>query len=207
MAEWFACIRGVEPIIIDNASTYQPLLDWYANKNECPFRVIRLDANHGHHAPWHQGCVLWGHTHKAMFGSDVYAVTDPDLDFTGVPWDLFDVCIVGFREVPRAIKVGIGLRIDDIPEHANLRVWQCEGSYWTRDACERFFYAPVDTTFALYRARTEHRYAMDLGVPTIRAKPPYVARHLPWYWRKDELNDEQQYYFEHANSSNSWKPL
>lgn len=209
MAEWFACIRGVEPIIIDNASTYQPLLDWYANKNECPYKVIRLEANHGHRAPWNQSCVLWGHTHRAMFGSDYYAVTDPDLDFTGVPWDLLDVCIEGFQQdIPgEIVKVGIGLRIDDIPDHSRQRVHACEGSYWIRPSGDRYFYAPVDTTFAVYHCKTEHRYAMDLGVKTLRTQPPYIARHLPWYWRKEDLNDEQRYYFEHANSSNSWKPL
>lgn len=206
MAEWFSLIRGVVPIIVDNASTYQPLLDWYANKNDCPYELIRLDKNYGHHAPWNLSCITWGHTHRARFGNDFYAVTDPDLDFEGVPWDLFDVCIEGFDQLREAIKVGIGLRIDDIPLHSSDRVRQCEVSYWTKPEGERYFRAPIDTTFAVYRASTEHRYAMNLSVPTLRTNAPYIARHVPWYWEQDTLNAEQRFYFANANASNSWKP-
>ena len=204
MCEWLSCIRGVVPIIIDNNSSYEPLLDWYAT--DCDYELIRLTENSGHHAPWNQSCITWGHTHRARFGSNYYAVTDPDLNFTGVPWDLFDQLQKGFHVLPQAIKIGIGLRIDDIPEHSRERVHRCEGSYWTRPATAEFWHAPVDTTLALYRASTNHSLAMDLGVPTLRTNAPYVARHLPWYWRKEELNDEQRYYFAHCNSSNSWKP-
>lgn len=203
MCEWFSNIRGVEPIIVDNASTYGPLLDWY---RDCPFKVIQLDANYGHHSPWERGAVMWASSHRAYFGSDFYCVTDPDLDFTGCPWDLIDECIDGFHAVPAAIKVGIGLRIDDIPEHSRVRVQRHEGDYWKRPVNDRYFEAQVDTTFAVYRASTPHQTAMAMGTRMLRTRPPYTARHLPWYWTKDSLTEEQRYYFEHANSSNSWKP-
>ena len=47
------CQRGYRHIyILDNASTYPPLLDYYAT---CPFEVIRLDANLGFKALWKSG--------------------------------------------------------------------------------------------------------------------------------------------------------
>jgi hypothetical protein len=56
MVEYFQSIY-VEPIIVDNASTYPPLLSWYETN---PCKVIRLSINCGHRAPWEQGCVFYG---------------------------------------------------------------------------------------------------------------------------------------------------
>jgi hypothetical protein len=36
---------GLTPIIIDNNSTYPPLLEWY--EKECPYKVIRRKNNDG----------------------------------------------------------------------------------------------------------------------------------------------------------------
>ena len=38
-----------EIIIVDNDSTYPPLLEWYAAN---PCRIARLNRNVGHAAPW-----------------------------------------------------------------------------------------------------------------------------------------------------------
>ena len=40
--------------IVDNGSTYEPLLDWYETK---PCGVIYLNKNVGHQAPWLCGLV------------------------------------------------------------------------------------------------------------------------------------------------------
>ena len=53
--------------IVDNGSTYEPLLEWYATK---PCEVISLGVNAGHQAPWLCGLVQ-------KLGEPYYAVTDP----------------------------------------------------------------------------------------------------------------------------------
>ena len=58
--------------IVDNGSTYEPLLEWYATK---PCEVVSLEVNAGHQAPWLCGLVQ-------KLGEPYYAVTDPDLDLT-----------------------------------------------------------------------------------------------------------------------------
>jgi len=48
---------------------------------------------------------------------------------------------------------------------------------------------------------------MTIGeIKTVRSAMPYTARHVPWYLDCENLDKENQQYFETANSSNSWKP-
>jgi len=202
-AEFFAAIPGIEVIIVDNKSTYPPLLDWYAR---APYKIIRLEGNSGHHAPWFQCAVLWAHTHKAMFGSSYYAVTDPDLEWSECPRDIIEQCLKGFERMPHAVKVGVGLRIDDVPEVNRERIHGCEQQYWARPLDSEFFQAPIDTTFALYRTCINHTEAMNLSAPTLRMNFPYVVRHLPWYLTKDNMPEEDNYYYSQVNTSNTWKP-
>jgi hypothetical protein len=53
--------------------------------------------------------------------------------------------------------------------------------------------APIDTTFALYRAGVP--FQME---PALRTGNPYVARHLPWYQNSARPSAEQRYYLQHA---------
>lgn len=206
MVKYFQTISYVEPIIVDNASTYPPLLSWYETN---PCRIIRLSNNCGHLAPWQQGCVLCSHTHKVLFGTNYYAVTDPDLDFTGVPKDVVYECIEGLKTVPDANKCGVALKINDLPSNQKTnKVIELESRFWKKPINERFFHADVDTTFAVYNCDTLHSKAMN-WTPCIRTNYPYVAKHLPWYYLgpNHELNDEQKYYFNMCDKTiNTWRP-
>jgi hypothetical protein len=197
-----AAMPNVRVVIVDNASTYQPLLDWYG---ECPHEVVRLESNMGHHAPWLSGTV------GSIATSGYYCVTDCDLDLDGVPLDLMDVlraplvsCVAGVCGVK---KSGISLRIDDLPE------WQTEVVNWEQQFWEkplaggRYYDASIDTTLCMYPADLPHIDAMTIGeIKTVRSAMPYTARHVPWYLDCQNLDEENQQYFETANSSNSWKP-
>lgn len=197
-----AAMPGVRVVLVDNASTYQPLLDWYA---ECPYAVVRLDSNMGHHAPWTSGTV------GRIATSGYYCVTDCDLDLEGVPLDLMDVlraplvsCVGGMCGVK---KSGISLRIDDLPD------WQAEVVNWERRFWKKpvgggqYYEAIIDTTLCMYPANLPHRQAMTIGgIKTVRSAMPYTARHMPWYLDCENLDEENQHYFQTANMSNSWKP-
>lgn len=206
MVEYFQSISYVEPIIVDNASTYPPLLSWYETN---PCKIIRLLNNCGHRAPWEQGCVLWAHTHKVIFGSNYYAVTDPDLDFTDVPKDLVYECIEGLKIFPEANKCGMALRIDDLPPNERTKkIIEWENHFWEHPINDRFFHADIDTTFAVYKCERLHSLAIKVG-PSVRTNFPYVAKHLPWYYigGNCELNDEQKYYFSTCDRSvNTYRP-
>ena len=184
MVAYLRMVHGAEPIIVDNASTYPPLLEWYATG---PCKIVRLPDNRGPRAPWTLPFDL-------AMGGKHYAVTDSDLDLEGVPSDLLLQLRDGLLRYPAAIKAGMSLEIDDLPNDKPLtptiRAW--ESQFWQKQLSDQWWSADVDTTFALYRAGTGWgRYG-----PAIRANRPYTARHVPWYC---EDSNEERYYTEHCD--------
>lgn len=197
LCEQIAALDNAVPIIIDNASTWEPLLDWYQH---CQFEVIRLTENYGHHAPWRVGAT-------ARQNNGFYCVTDCDLDLEGVPADLMAVIqqpLTSWHNPP--VKSGVALRIDDLPAwQTQVKEW--ESRFW-RNRVDGFRYlAPIDTTLAMYRAHTPVRIATRVaGVRAVRTAGPYTARHVPWYLDPTNLDEENANYFATANDSNSWRP-
>jgi hypothetical protein len=55
----------------------------------------------------------------------------------------------------------------------------------------------VDTTFALYRARTAFQYQ------AVRLFEPYTIKHVPWYIEND-ITDEWKYYLKHSSGISVW---
>lgn len=187
--------RGACVTIIDNASDWPPLLDWYS---DCPYDVVWLKENLGQHAPWLCGVI-------AQDAVEVYGVTDCDLDLDGVPMDLFERLQSGLNRAG-IMKAGVSLRIDDLPEW-QWRVKEWESKFWRQRLSAEWYRAPIDTTLALYRGSTDHSTCMKvIGVPSIRSADPYTARHVPWYLDCEALDAENRHYFETANAANSWKP-
>lgn len=190
--------RDFTPIFLDNNSTYPPLLDWY-DSSDCKFEVIRFKKNHGHRAFYKSGF-------NKQVKSEYFAMTDPDLDITSAPKDFEEVLMNGFREThdigfakEDVVKVGLNLRIDDLPEpNENLicdpmQVASHERGY-EGGQTEKGLYLPsqLDTTFAIYR----NKFKDYLLYPSLRTAPPYEVRHLPWYLTYDDLSEEDKYYFE-----------
>jgi hypothetical protein len=187
LALWVASLPGARTIILDNASNWPPLLDWY---ERCPFEVRRLGTNLGHRAPWICGATL-GVT------APHYVVTDPDLSMIGCPTDVLAVLTEGLAQFPWATKAGVGLEIDDIPAAYPSRdlILGIERPYWSHRLDRRFLCAPVDTTFAVYRTGNEPPCA-----PALRSDRPYVAKHLPWYVCPGEVDEEELHYLKTADT-------
>lgn len=197
LCEQIAALDNAVPVIVDNASTWEPLLDWY---EDCPFEVIRLPENLGHHAPWSCGA-----TTRPNDG--FYCVTDCDLDLEGIPTDLMrvlNVPLTTWSDPPK--KSGVALRVDDLPSwQTQVKEW--ESRFWRCPASGIYYKAPVDTTLAMYNARTPIRVVTRVpGIKATRAAGKYTARHMPWYLDPKNLDEENQNYFATANESNSWRP-
>lgn len=196
LCEQIAALDNAVPIIVDNNSTWEPLIDWL---NDCPFEVIRLTENLGHHACWKAGIVN-------RPNNGFYCVTDCDLDLQGIPADLMEVLrhpMVKWSVPP--IKSGVALRIDDLPPwQTTVRQW--EQRFW-RHRIGPYYHAPIDTTLAMYRANTPVRLATRVaGIRATRVAGQHTARHMPWYLDPTNLDEENANYFATANDSNSWKP-
>lgn len=191
LVEWLERAGQEEIWLVDNASAYEPLLDYLA---DTPHRVVRLDHNLGHRSPWLSGTVQ-RHAHERYF-----VVSDPDVvPDPSCPLDALDHFRALLDRHPGFHKAGFGLRIDDLPDTyrlaADVRHW--EARFWRDEVEPGVFHADIDTTFALYRP-IEGRHDEHLSM---RTGPPYVARHLPWYVDSGALSDEERYYRDHADPS------
>jgi len=135
-------------------------------------------------------------------------VTDSDLVPSDCcPLDLVDRLLIMLMDNPGCGKVGPGLRLDNIPDlsrefitHGDGKDWEGEGVFWTRRHSANAFFAPIDTTFALYSA---HSPWIPAGWQNLRMDMPYVVSHIPWY--VDKLTEEELYYREHAD--NTWSHI
>lgn len=192
-------LGNAQPVVIDNDSDYEPLLDWYESK---PCDIVRLKENLGHHAPWTSGIIEGDN-------ADLYVVTDCDIDIDGVPPDVFDVLQCPFAWTHyRPIKSGLALRIDDLPPW-QTKVVEWESRWWKQQVVRgsNWYRAAIDTTFAMYRQGTTLRQIQDVvRTPAVRLGGEYQARHIPWYLDGENLDEENKHYFATANASNSWKP-
>lgn len=181
-ADWCAS-KGLQPIIIDNASDYIPLIDYY---NHTPYQVLRLSKNYGHK-------VLWDYPVLEKLGiKERFIYTDPDLDFTGIPDDFLEVLNKGLDKYPVS-KCGFSLEINDLPDdkEGNFIRTGPEAPYWKKPLDDLYFDADTDTTFALYR------YPLgEYSHSAVRTNRPYTVKHLPWYYRDLSVlsEDEQNYY-------------
>ena len=189
--------EGIDIILLDNQSTYGPTVEWLEASHH---KVIYLDANAGHHSPWIYGLVP---------PDGFYAVTDPDvrlIDECPADWPVVMVDLLQrFTDVN---KVGVSLRIDNLPDHYYLKqnVIDWEKQFWTslrthiKDTVP-IFNAAVDTTLAMYKGGSGPSIA-----PALRTGWPYVAEHLAWYVNSNALTEDEIYYRTHTNTSvASWR--
>ena len=190
-------IRGYNNIyIIDNNSTYPPLLEYY---KDCSYPIYMLNKNIGHLAIWETGFYK-------QFTDSYFAYTDSDLEIhPDCPDDFMEKFILLLKKYPKALKVGFSICIDDLPDcYINKeQVQKWESQFWKKEIEPNIFKAPIDTTFAVYKPYfkgeiidTQHLY--------LRTGFPYSVKHLPWYIDNNNLSEEEKYYIAHLKTSTHW---
>jgi FkbM family methyltransferase len=186
LVDWLETAGYRRLVIVDNASTYPPLVEYLASSAHT---VLRLSENIGHRAPWASGAV------DEFARGQWYVVTDPDvLPIGECPPDALEHFHRLLLRYPTYEKAGFGLKIDDLPAHyahrSEVRAWEKQ---FERKRLERGVYqARIDTTFALYRP-SDGSYRHQ-SRRSIRSGHPYLARHLPWYADSAHPTPEEAYY-------------
>lgn len=182
-------------IILDNASTYPPLVEWY--KNECNVRVICLDDNYGHTALWTSGAI-------EEFKNDYFVYTDPDLELVDeCPEDFLYQMLQKLKAHVKGQKIGLSLKIDDILDSYKFKADVLKQEQPFYEKMEYGMYvADVDTTFALYEPYADGGYVDD--IITYRMPYPIQCRHLPWYEDVDNISEEDRYYVAHKKTTIGW---
>jgi hypothetical protein len=180
LADW-VYLRGLDPVFIDNASDYNPLLEYY---DRCPHEVVRMDKNYGKDVVWSQGIL------ERLNIKGEYIVTDPDLNLIGIPDNFLSVLKEGLRRYPQFNKCGFSLEINDITDqgiyYQGQTIKQWEHQFWVNPMDSEYFNASIDTTFALYKTDT-------FSLEALRTNRPYTARHIPWYYDQVKPMDELYY--------------
>lgn len=179
--------------IIDNASTYPPLLQYYQEIQKTGVELILLSQNLGYKAIWTAGIL------KQLKINSPYVYTDSDIvPQENCPKDILQQLLRGLWNHPWAKKAGLALRIDDITFYGKEEMQKKEAQFYYYPLGEKAFFAPVDTTFALYR--NYRHYSLQ---EAIRIGGGGTALHLPWYYDYKNLPADEQYYMEHADNSSS----
>lgn len=195
LVNWLESVGQENIYLVDNDSTYEPLLEWYKKTNH---KVIYLKTNGGHIAPWSYGIV------EQYAKDSFYIVSDPDvLPTEDCPNDAIDYFKDLLDKYKDRTKCGFGIKIDDIPNHFKYKdqVIKHESQYndWFGPE-QKILFAPIDTTFALYRPGA----SADISL-SIRTTSPYLCRHLPWYVDSLSPGEEESFYVDNAdNTINSW---
>lgn len=174
--------------VMDTGSTYPPMLEFLSGLS-CS--VIRFQpSGNPAYALWEFGATqAWKWTGEGWF---VY--TDCDV-VPDCPEGWMDAFFEALKCHSSFTKLGFGLRIDDLPDHYALkkRVLEWESQFWRDRLNSAWYVAPIDTTLALYRPGAP---AYSVG---LRSAPPYVARHLPWYYDSANPTEEWLYYLKHMD--------
>lgn len=177
--------------ILDNDSAYPPLLEYYEQLDGL-VTIYRTGKNLLSKALW-----CWTEAWKVVKPPFVY--TDNDVVPTeDCPDNLIEFLLDTAERYGYPNKVGMSLKIDDIPDHYSqaekVRTWEAQN--WARKLGTfrdvEMYAAGVDTTFALYP-----RF-MPFSLSAIRVGEPYTARHMPWYMNSQNLTPEEQFYEDRA---------
>lgn len=195
LISWLERVGQTEIYLLDNDSTYPPLLEFY---RETSYPVAYLGENLGQRAVWNADLF------RRLNVTGRFILTDPDIvPSPECPDDAIEVFAAALDRYPEHVKAGFGLRIDDIPDHfpRKARVLEWEIQHWSPELAPGLFDTTIDTTFALYRSDAPFSYG-----PAIRTGPPYVARHIPWYSDATRLSPEEAYYQERADPAiSTWR--
>lgn len=182
LMKWHDC----EPVIVDNASSYEPLINWY--ETECPCRVIKMDKNYGHMVFWERGII--------DEVEDLYVVTDPDLDISTVPRHTINKLKYILDKHKDLSKAGLHISFETRPEHYYYRdmvinAGEREKDLWNSD---------IDTTFALY---SKKRGFPNGFFKSLRVGGIYTCKHIPYHIDPNNITEEYKYYLKYANVSST----
>jgi len=209
--------RGyVNIVILDNGSTYDPLLDWYSYQNTCKV-FFNKEVDHNHQA-LHNLLLIKNEFFTNLLRDSWYVLTDSDLALhSSVPSnfinDLINMCIKYDKD-----KVGLGIHVDDIHRDlfSNDEYWELMsfmkdyenqftrngGPYGVVEIKDQnnpcvLYDAPIDTTFAVCKQNS----APIASRNCLRTGYPYLSKHMPFYYDISSIPEDELYYLTHMNTN------
>lgn len=209
-----------EIIICDQGSTFKPTIEFLEKLESDGIRIYRWQKNFNINRERNLARDNIGineniQDYFRIYPKSNYIVTDPDIFLDNVNGDISEVYAHLLNIVPEIIAVGPMLRIDDIPDYYPLKEQLLSNSrhkeFHSRPQHTisynkekiGYVFAPIDTTFAMFRAETQWQRTRK-GIKAIRTFAPYSAKHLDWYIDSQNLTEDQEYYMKHASTNAHW---
>lgn len=198
---WWRWYYPKSPVwVLDNASTYPSLLDFY-EKSKNDFHIIAFQEN---------DCP--GNLRKFLdeMGFEWYVICDPDImPHPATPPNFLEI-------FHRAIKAGyhhagFDLITEDLPDWLHKRAHIVHDESLTRIEPVTFegyasFRAAIDTTFCLYWSGNGGWSSPMPGNQWTNGLRLFKAFHFKWYQHKDHINPELHNYFTTSNYRDFTKP-
>lgn len=191
-------------ILVDNGSTYPPMLDYLCNPGR-GVTVVRDGRNNG---PRHAfECEI---AYSSL--PEYFCITDPDLQLhNDLPSDFISQLIF-LTEKHKIGKAGLALDISDKDlmvtkefkiGQSDYSIWDWEIQFWkeqidTTPVGNPVFKALIDTTFALYNKKY---FVRDDFLSALRVGGNFTCKHLPWYVNNGLSPDEERWYRHNAKHS------
>lgn len=191
-------------VIVDNASSYPPMLDYLAAPG--PGVTVVLQAENK--GP--RNFFLDPATYAAL--PEIFCITDPDLALSPAMPEDFVASLAAATETYSVGKAGLAI---DIADRSAMRqedfrigdrywkIWEWEDQFWQErvgslPGGDPVFRAAVDTTFAVYNKRF---FKKEDPSNAVRVAGRYTCRHLPWYKDVGLPAEEEQFYRRHTRDS------
>jgi len=186
-----------EIIVIDNHSTFPPLLSYY--EKDFHHKLLRQSKNHGH------GVYLRDDIQELV--GKVYLLTDPDLEWNPNLPSTWVQDLLNISNKFQALRVGFALDISasDIRKDISVcgySVQEWESAFWKnpiQDPRYELYAAPIDTTLSLVNKNFPNG-------PYIRVAGDYTCKHKPWHENfKDGFLEGEYETFVRDNNSTHWR--
>lgn len=174
-------------IIIDNGSTYPPLLKWYDSIKKIV--DIRFNKNEGHLA-------LWATQLDKELG-EYFVYTDSDIELNPLMPSNYKEIMLEMLIKHGVDKSALAIELNDIPSHYKYKqqVLRNEARWWLNEIEDDVFTADTDTTFFMMRNTGDNTFI------SIRlARKDLICRHIPFYCDLDNLDEEEQYYLDNHDT-------
>jgi hypothetical protein len=192
-------------ILLDNKSTYTPLLDYYKEiKAELKDKIeIRfLDTNYGSNVYLELKNTL----------PKVFILSDPDIELNKNMPQNFAEILYTLSNKYKVYKVGAALNINDKDQFVRCAqkgnpLYEYQLRYWKDRIPNKdyeLYKAAVDTTFCLINSKYKIKNINPVE-PAIRIAGDFTVKHLPWY--KNFLNDipeDELYMYLNNNKSSTF---
>ena len=222
MIEQLSKYPGMTLYVIDNKSTYPPLIEYLKQlETEGNVKVLYQPENYGHS--------VYERDEIIALGGDKYVVTDPDLLLnSNLPMNFIEL-LSNISDKYKASKVGFALEIksninlskkvkvkDTDADIVGSYLWkgregmtipEWEAQFWKEkidDPDYELYRADIDTTFALINKLYYNKGSRD---NSIRVAGNFTAVHRPWLvdYEKEFKEGEYEFYLGNDNKSSTIK--